>query len=106
PGSSQQDYDAVGVDFAERWVRLEESIGALRALWRTDAPPFAGRFYAPEGIPLEPHPLHEEGPPIWIGSWGSEAGLRRTARLADGWLASGAQTTPTAAAQAGAPLRC
>jgi alkanesulfonate monooxygenase SsuD/methylene tetrahydromethanopterin reductase-like flavin-dependent oxidoreductase (luciferase family) len=26
--------------------------------------------------------------PIWIGSWGSNAGLRRVARLADGWLSS------------------
>ena len=26
----------------------------------------------------EPRPLRQPGPPIWIGSWGSEAGLRRT----------------------------
>ena len=105
PGSSRQDYDAVGVDFGERWVRLEESIGALRALWRADAPPFNGRFYATEGITLEPHPLHKEGPPIWIGSWGSETGLRRTARLGDGWLASAYNTTPTLFSEAWAQLR-
>jgi alkanesulfonate monooxygenase SsuD/methylene tetrahydromethanopterin reductase-like flavin-dependent oxidoreductase (luciferase family) len=34
PGSSQGDFGSVGVDFAERWARLDESIGALRALWR------------------------------------------------------------------------
>ena len=34
------------------------------------------------------------GPPIWVGSWGSDAGLRRVARLADGWLASAYNTTP------------
>ena len=32
--------------------------------------------------------------PIWIGSWGSEAGLRRVARLGDGWLASAYHITP------------
>ena len=35
------------------------------------------------------------GPPIWVASWGSPAGLRRVARLGDGWLASGYNTTPS-----------
>jgi alkanesulfonate monooxygenase SsuD/methylene tetrahydromethanopterin reductase-like flavin-dependent oxidoreductase (luciferase family) len=43
---------------------------------------------------LEPFPAQTSGPPIWVGSWGSEIGLRRVARLADGWLASGYNTTP------------
>ena len=34
PGSSPDDYAAVGLDFAERWQRFDEAIGALRALWR------------------------------------------------------------------------
>ena len=74
-----------------------------RALWRADATPFVGRFYSTEGIRLDPHPTHQEGPPIWVGSWGSEAGLRRTARLADGWLASAYNTTPTEFGEAWAP---
>jgi alkanesulfonate monooxygenase SsuD/methylene tetrahydromethanopterin reductase-like flavin-dependent oxidoreductase (luciferase family) len=94
PGSSQQDFDSVGLDFAERWARLEESIGALRALWRAGAPPFVGRFYSTAGISLDPRPIRKEGPAIWLGSWGSEVGLSRTARLADGWLASAYNTTP------------
>src|SRR5262245_32366867 len=76
PGSSPLDYAAAGVDFEERWSRLEESIGALRSLWRADAKPFAGRYYTTDGLDLEPRPARAEGPPIWIGSWGSDAGLR------------------------------
>ena len=94
PGSSADDYAAVGLDFAERWPRFDESIGALRALWRPDGPPFIGRFYSTEGLSLEPAPARAGGPPIWVGSWGSEAGMRRVARLADGWLASAYNTTP------------
>jgi alkanesulfonate monooxygenase SsuD/methylene tetrahydromethanopterin reductase-like flavin-dependent oxidoreductase (luciferase family) len=105
PGSSQQDFDAVGIDFDERWARLDESIGALRALWQRDAKPFVGRFYSTEGISLDPHPIGRAGPPIWIGSWGSAAGLRRTARLADGWLASAYNTTPTLFAEAWSQLQ-
>jgi alkanesulfonate monooxygenase SsuD/methylene tetrahydromethanopterin reductase-like flavin-dependent oxidoreductase (luciferase family) len=55
---------------------------------------FAGRFYAWDGLRLEPEPVQRPSPPIWIGSWGSEAGLRRTARIGDGWLASAYNTTP------------
>jgi alkanesulfonate monooxygenase SsuD/methylene tetrahydromethanopterin reductase-like flavin-dependent oxidoreductase (luciferase family) len=86
-------------------VRLEELIGALRALWRLGAPPFDGRFYSTAGISLDPHPIREEGPPIWLGSWGSETGLRRTARLADGWLASAYNTTPALFGEAWAQLQ-
>ena len=94
PGSSPDDYAAVGLDFAERWPRFDEAIGALRALWRKDSEPFVGRFYSTEGLSLEPRPAQPLGPPIWVGSWGSAAGLRRVARLADGWLASAYNTTP------------
>jgi len=100
PGSSARDYAAVRVPFEERWKRLDEAVGTLRVLWREDGPPFEGEFYSTEGIALEPHPTRQPGPPIWIGSWGSEAGLRRTARLGDGWLASAYNTTPEAFADA------
>src|ERR687893_924157 len=92
PGSSARDYAAVGIPFEERWKRLNESVRALRALLDSEAPPFEGEFYSTRGLTLEPSPAQR--PPIWIGSWGSEAGLRRTARLGDGWLASAYNTTP------------
>ena len=93
PGSSGRDYAAVGIPFDERWKRLDEAIQALRALWNREGLIFRGNFYNTEGISLEPFPTQKSGPPIWVGSWGSEAGLRRVARLADGWLASGYNTT-------------
>jgi len=105
PGSSEKDFECVGLDFNERWARLDESIGALRALWRADSTPFVGRYYSTEGIDLDPHPTTREGPPIWVGSWGSDAGLRRTARLADGWLASAYNTTPPLFGEAWARLQ-
>jgi probable F420-dependent oxidoreductase len=94
PGSSARDYAAAGIPFEERFKRLDEAVETLRALWRRGGPPFRGEFYSTEGIVLEPRPSRQPGPPIWIGSWGSEAGLRRTARLGDGWLASAYNTTP------------
>jgi probable F420-dependent oxidoreductase len=100
PGSSARDYDAVGIPFEERWKRLDEAIQTLRALWSQEGVVFKGNFYNTEGIVLKPFPAQKFGPPIWVGSWGSEAGLRRVARLADGWLASGYNTTPDLFARA------
>jgi alkanesulfonate monooxygenase SsuD/methylene tetrahydromethanopterin reductase-like flavin-dependent oxidoreductase (luciferase family) len=94
PGSTALDYAAVGIPFEERWARFDEAVGAMRALWDPAAEPFVGRFYDTRGIELAPTPARAGGPPIWIGSWGSSAGLRRVAKLADGWLASAYNTTP------------
>ena len=94
PGSSAKDYAAAGIPFEERWKRLDEVIRTLRALWDLSSGGFHGKYYSTEGLVLEPRPVQQPGPPIWIGSWGSPAGLRRVARLGDGWLASGYNTTP------------
>jgi alkanesulfonate monooxygenase SsuD/methylene tetrahydromethanopterin reductase-like flavin-dependent oxidoreductase (luciferase family) len=74
PGSSRADYEAVGADFGSRWGRFDAEVPRLRA-------------YLQKALPDAP-------PPIWIASWGSEAGLRRVARLGDGWLASAYHGTP------------
>jgi len=100
PGSSARDYELVGLRFEERWKRLDEAVQTLRAYWRGDNVAFEGTFYSSAGFTLEPRPAQRPGPPIWMGSWGSAAGLKRVARLADGWLASGYNTTPDLFAQA------
>src|ERR1700682_1899831 len=69
PGSTVADYDAVGIPFEERWSRFDAGMPALRSYMERAAPSGAR-------------------PPLWIASWGSEAGLRRVARYGEGWLAS------------------
>jgi alkanesulfonate monooxygenase SsuD/methylene tetrahydromethanopterin reductase-like flavin-dependent oxidoreductase (luciferase family) len=99
PGSSNRDYDALGVSFDERWKRLDESIAVLRALLGGRPPPEPGRYYrVPADVELAPR--SNRGMPLWIGSWGSRAGLRRVARAGDGWLASAYNTTPEVFAEA------
>jgi alkanesulfonate monooxygenase SsuD/methylene tetrahydromethanopterin reductase-like flavin-dependent oxidoreductase (luciferase family) len=94
PGSSAADYAAAGIGFQERWPRFDEAVQVLRALLQGDAAGFEGEFYSTRGVVLEPRPAQRPGPPIWVASWGSPAGLRRVARLGDGWLASAYNTTP------------
>jgi alkanesulfonate monooxygenase SsuD/methylene tetrahydromethanopterin reductase-like flavin-dependent oxidoreductase (luciferase family) len=94
PGSSARDYAAVGLAFDERWRRFDEAVQVLRALLERDSKGFEGEFYSTRDVFLEPGPAQQPGPPIWVASWGSAAGLRRVARYGDGWLASAYNTTP------------
>jgi len=94
PGSSQADYELLGVPFDERWKRFEEAVTLLRALLGRAPIPEETRYHALPEAELLPAPVQAGGVPVWIGSWGSPAGLRRVARVADGWLASAYNTTP------------
>jgi alkanesulfonate monooxygenase SsuD/methylene tetrahydromethanopterin reductase-like flavin-dependent oxidoreductase (luciferase family) len=105
PGSYPPDYEAGSLSWDDRWPRFDEAIRALRALWDPDGEPFEGRFYSTREIRLEPTPAQPGGPPIWVGSWGSDAGLRRVARLGDGWLASAYNTSPDGFAASWARMR-
>lgn len=94
PGSSPGDYRALGIGFDQRWARFDESVSMVKALLAGDPPPRT-RYYSPPDQPLRPLPV-QRPLPIWLGSWGSAAGLRRVARLGDGWLASAYNSTPQA----------
>ena len=94
PGSQDREYEIVGLDYKERWPRFDEAAKALRSLLHPNSTPFKGTYYSTEGITLGPHPSQQPSIPIWIGSWGSDVGLRRVARLADGWLGTALDSTP------------
>jgi alkanesulfonate monooxygenase SsuD/methylene tetrahydromethanopterin reductase-like flavin-dependent oxidoreductase (luciferase family) len=95
PGSSKRDYDALGVSFEERWKRFDEALAVLRALLEREPLPEDARHYSmPSDLELAPGPRQRGGIPLWVGSWGSNAGLARVARAGDGWLASAYNTTP------------
>jgi len=100
PGSSARDYEAIGVPYDERWERFDEAAAILRALLRDEPPPARRKHYAAPATRLTPPPRRTGGVPLWIGSWGSQAGLRRVARLGEGWLASAYNTTPAGFATA------
>ncbi|MDX1621540.1 MAG: LLM class flavin-dependent oxidoreductase [Nitriliruptorales bacterium] len=97
PGSSAADYAAVGVPFEQRWARFDEALTMVRVLVR-GATPDPGNFYDLEEVEMDPVPATP--PEVWFGSWGSDHRLRAMARVADGWMASGYNTTPQRFAEA------
>ena len=81
-----REFDASGVAFAQRGRRTDEAIRVMRMLWTQDEVTFQGEFYKLDRISIFPKPW-QTPPPIWIGGK-SEAAMRRTARLGDGWIPS------------------
>lgn len=95
-----REHAAMGIRSGERVARLEEGIAILRALFSGKAASHKGEFYAFADVKIEPAPVQQPCP-IWIASnptgltWKGgasasaaavERGLRRVARLADGWM--------------------
>lgn len=73
-GWLEEEFVALGVDFASRGPRLEESIATLRQAW-------TGRL--PGGILSVPTPAHAI--PVLVGGHAKPA-LRRAGSIGDGWL--------------------
>jgi len=80
-----EEFDTVGVPFRERGARTDESIRAIRSLWRPKAEPFSGRFYRWGAVESNPKPVQQGGVPIVVGGH-SDAAARRAARLGDGFF--------------------
>ena len=83
-----RDFAAVGVNKKERGQRSDEAIVLMRRLWTEENVSFSGKFFSIQEVTITPRPWQKGGPPIWIGGR-SQAALRRTGRLGDGWLVSG-----------------
>ncbi|MER6491460.1 LLM class F420-dependent oxidoreductase [Streptomyces griseorubiginosus] len=87
-GHVQEEFEALGVDFAHRGAVLDESIDALRsALGPEEFPEHHGKLYDFEGLGQRPRPAQSRVP-LWVGG-SSPAAVRRAALKGDGWLPQG-----------------
>jgi probable F420-dependent oxidoreductase len=84
-GWLREEFDTLGIPFAERAARTEESIQAVRSLWEPGAKPFNGKFYSWGAVESNPKPVQQPGVPIIIGGH-VDGAARRAARLGDGFF--------------------
>ncbi len=90
-GGNDAEFEAMGAECRTRDARIEEQVAVLRALWTQEGVTYEGRWHRIMAL----NPLPVQRPiPIWMGGE-SETVLRRTARLADGWMAGGTLRTPS-----------
>jgi alkanesulfonate monooxygenase SsuD/methylene tetrahydromethanopterin reductase-like flavin-dependent oxidoreductase (luciferase family) len=102
PGSYRGDYEACGIDFNERWSRFSEALQmVVMMLTSSDNNngndmlfAYKGRYYTLKDALLTPKPVQKPHPPIYVGSWGSDVGLKRLAKYSNGWMASAYNITP------------
>jgi alkanesulfonate monooxygenase SsuD/methylene tetrahydromethanopterin reductase-like flavin-dependent oxidoreductase (luciferase family) len=80
-------FEANGMEFADRGRRLDEFLDLVGRLWSGVEEPFEGDFYRVGGIQLAP-PLRPGGPPVLVGGFSSPA-YRRAATSGDGFIHGG-----------------
>ncbi|MFF2505467.1 LLM class F420-dependent oxidoreductase [Streptomyces sp. NPDC058067] len=83
-GWQKEEYAAVGVPYAARGRRLEECVGAMRALWSHSPASYAGEYVSFERLHSLPRPASGAVPVVLGGN--SEPAVRRAGRIADGWF--------------------
>jgi probable F420-dependent oxidoreductase len=80
-GWHKDEFDFLGVEFAGRGRRADESIRLMRALWRGEKD-FDGDYWSFHNATSEPHPSRE--PEIWVGGSSARA-IRRARELGEAW---------------------
>lgn len=84
-GWLEEEFQALGIPFAERAARTAESVRAIRSLWKDEAEPFDGKFYRWGKLESHPKPVQKPGVPIVVGGH-TELAARRAARYGDGFF--------------------
>lgn len=81
-GYHGREYKAFGTDSAKRVRALERCVDVLRRAWRGDPVEIGDG----DTVDVRPLPAQQPGPSILLGAI-AEAGVRRSARIADGFVA-------------------
>jgi probable F420-dependent oxidoreductase len=83
-GWQKEEYAAIGVPYSDRGRRLDDCVGAMRALWADEPATFHGTHVSFDRLHCLPRP--ESGAvPIVLGG-NSGPAVRRAGRVGDGWF--------------------
>ena len=91
-GSNKREFDALGLDIHQRGIMMDEKLALLRRLLSEESVIHRGRFHQTDEVNVGPRSVQCPRPPIWLGPlWKDglvEATVRRTGKLADGFIPS------------------
>ena len=80
-----REYEVLGVNRKQRGKIADDHLRAMKTIWTDHPASYDGRFVKFENAEICPKPLQKPNPPLWVGGW-TEAAMKRTAALGDGWL--------------------
>ncbi len=88
-GWMREEFEALGLPpFDARGQVTNEYIEAIKAVWTQARPVYDGEFVKFDKIGMDPKPVQDPHPPIWIGGESAPA-LRRTVAVGDVWYPFG-----------------
>jgi probable F420-dependent oxidoreductase len=83
-GWLEEEFDAIGIPFAERGRRTDDGVAAMRALWSQEQATYHGEFTSFTDCICSPRPVRGTVP-IHIGGH-TEIAARRAGRIGDGFF--------------------
>lgn len=90
-GWNRAEFNATDVPYVGRTARMEDYMGACRALWTTAPASFSSPTVSFENMWCRPGPVHPTGIPVLLGGPANETVAARIAKVGDGWNPMDAQ---------------
>ena len=90
PSWHKDEYDALGVSYADRGQLMEDAVGACRALWSSAPASFHSPTVNFDGMYCQPRPAPSERILVWFTGKFTRRLVRRVVALGDGWMPYGA----------------
>lgn len=84
-GEFPVEFEAAGLKVNQRGRRTDECLEVLRRLWTGQAVTYQGRHFQVSNVMINPPPVQQPHPPVWV-SGRRDAAMLRAARHGDGWM--------------------
>jgi probable F420-dependent oxidoreductase len=85
-GWQREEYDAAGLDFADRGTTLDHTLEVCQQLWREQSASYSGPGLSFTAIHQAPKPIQVGGVPIWVSGTVNRHSMDRLARFGSGWI--------------------
>jgi probable F420-dependent oxidoreductase len=83
-GWFEEEFERLGLPFAERGAITDEYLRGMIELWTSDRPTFSGKYVSFRDVTFLPKPVQKPHMPIFVGGTGTRP-AHRTAELGAGW---------------------
>ncbi|MEQ8839351.1 MAG: TIGR03619 family F420-dependent LLM class oxidoreductase [Acidimicrobiales bacterium] len=85
-GWQKEEYEAAGLDYADRGAELDHTLEVIQTLWRDERASHSSDRLRFEAIHQMPKPVQPGGVPIWVSGTVNRRSMRRLARFGAGWI--------------------